>query len=119
MAEIKRLGYTWHLRQIMARHNLWKSTQLRPLLRERGINLSESQVYRLVTGTPERLSIRVLIALCDIFDCTPNDLIEGHVEMRAAQTAQAPRGDDLGTPQPAIARRITLVTENDGPAEET
>ena len=37
--------------------------------------LSASQVHRLVTGTPERLSLPVLAALCDIFDVTPADLI--------------------------------------------
>lgn len=60
----------------MAEHNLWKTTDLTPLLLERGINLSSSQVYRLVADQPERLSLRTLAALCDIFECTPNDLIE-------------------------------------------
>jgi hypothetical protein len=30
----------------------------------------------MVTGKPERLNLQVLIALCAILDCTPNDLIE-------------------------------------------
>ena len=46
-----------------------------PQLRERGIDLSASQVHRLVSGTPERLSLQVLSALCDIFNCTPADLV--------------------------------------------
>ena len=54
MAEQRRIGYRWNLRALMAQRNLWKSTELMPLLKLRGINLSESQVYRLVTGTPER-----------------------------------------------------------------
>jgi hypothetical protein len=40
------------------------------------VELSASQVYRLVTDKPERLSMKVLIALCDILDCTPADLID-------------------------------------------
>ena len=47
-----------------------------PLLAERGINLSAAQVYRLVAHPPERLSLRTLAALCDIFNCTPNDLLK-------------------------------------------
>jgi Cro/C1-type HTH DNA-binding domain len=41
-----------------------------PLLAKRGISLSASQVHRLVTGIPERLSLPVLAALCDILECT-------------------------------------------------
>lgn len=76
---IRRLGYHWHLRRIMAAHNIWKTTELIPLLRERGINLSTAQVYRLVTDRPERLSLPVLAALCDILACSPADLIEPYV----------------------------------------
>ena len=63
----------------MAAHNIWKTPELIPLLAERGVALSTAQVYRLVTDKPERLSMKTLIALCDILDCTPNDLIEPQV----------------------------------------
>ncbi|WP_239464076.1 helix-turn-helix domain-containing protein [Glutamicibacter protophormiae] len=52
MPEQRRIGYRWNLRALMAKQNLWKTTELMPLLKSRGINLSESQVYRLVTSTP-------------------------------------------------------------------
>jgi DNA-binding Xre family transcriptional regulator len=78
--------YRWNLRQVMASHNLWKTTQLAPLLAERGVNLSPAQIYRLVTEQPERLSLRTLAALCDIFDCTPNDLIDTSVETAPRKT---------------------------------
>ena len=71
----RQVDYTWQLRQVMAEHGMFQTTELVPLLRDRGINLSVSQVHRLVTGTPERLSLAVLAALCDIFDTTPADLI--------------------------------------------
>ena len=87
MAEQRRVGFHWHLRRVMAAHNLWKSTELRPLLRSRGINLSDAQVYRLVTGEPQRIPSRTFAALCDIFDCTPNDLFEPYIEMQAAASA--------------------------------
>jgi DNA-binding Xre family transcriptional regulator len=95
----------------MAQRNLWKTTELAPLLRSRGINLSETQVYRLVTGTPERIPARTLAALCDILECTPNDLFEPYVEMRAAATADAPRrAEDLGSSRGhPVAPRIRLV----------
>lgn len=119
MAEQRRVGYRWHLRQIMASHNLWKSTELTPLLRSRGINLSDTQVYRLVTGTPERIPARTFAALCDIFDCSPADLFEPYLEMRAARTADAPSSPrEIGVnPGQPVARRIKLVSD-DGPPEE-
>lgn len=76
----RRISYKWHLRQLMAAHDMWKTPDLAPLLKERGISLSPAQIYRLVAEEPERLSLRTLAALCDIFDCTPNDLIEPYVE---------------------------------------
>ena len=71
----RRVEYRWCLREVMAANGLWQTTQLSPLLAQRGIQLSAAQTYRLVTGKPERLSLRVLAALCDIFNCTPADLI--------------------------------------------
>ena len=87
----RRLDFHWHLRRLMAAHQMWKTTELIPLLRERGVELSASQVYRLVTDKPERLSMKVLIALCDILDCTPADLIDPYAEPAArAKTAGEP-----------------------------
>jgi DNA-binding Xre family transcriptional regulator len=115
MAEQRRIGYNWNLRQVMAKNNLWKTTDLIPLLRSRGINLSNAQVHRLVTATPDRIPARTFAALCDIFDCTPNDLFEPFVEMRAAATADAPRHPrELGVrPGDPVARRIKVVTDDE------
>lgn len=69
-------SYRWHLRQLMATQGMFATTELVAPLAERGVSLSREQVYRLVVGTPERLSLPTLTALCDILSCTPNDLIE-------------------------------------------
>ncbi len=114
MAEQRRIGFHWHLRTVMAQRGLWKTTELMPLLKSRGINLSESQVYRLVTGTPERIPARTFAALCDILDCEPNDLFEIVVELRAAATATAPkRSEDIGVKAgDPIAYRVRLVDDD-------
>jgi DNA-binding Xre family transcriptional regulator len=88
------------------------------LLRDRGINLSDTQIYRLVTGTPERISLGVLVALCDIFDCSPADLIELKVELRAAKTANAPRLPLDGDTTAPVAHRNRLVEGDDGPSAQ-
>lgn len=101
------LGYRWHLRRLMAQADMFSTTDLSPLLAERGIQLSAAQVYRLVTGTPERLSLRTLVALCDILDCTSADLIEPVVE------SQKSRATATGTagPSPATKQRTPRRAE--------
>ena len=75
----KTVAYHWHLRKIMNEHGMNATTELVPLLADRGVVMTSTQVYRSVTGEPERLNMRLLAALCDILDVTPNDLIEPYV----------------------------------------
>jgi DNA-binding Xre family transcriptional regulator len=91
---IKKMGYEWHLRQLMAARQLFQTSDLVPLLAERGIRLSREQVYRLVT---QRLSMDTLVALCDILQCTPNDLITPVVV-----NAQVKKTADGDAPSPSL-----------------
>jgi DNA-binding Xre family transcriptional regulator len=68
---------------------MFATSDLVPLLASRGVVLSREQVYRLVAGTPERLSLVTLAALCDIFDVTPAELIEPGRDDTAVKTAAA------------------------------
>ena len=56
----RNVSYQWRLREVMAAHGMFATTDLVPPLNDRGIELSASQVHRLVTGHPERLSLPVL-----------------------------------------------------------
>lgn len=71
-----KLEYRWHLREVMATREMFATTDLVGPLTKRGIHLSASQVYRLVAERPERLSLRIRMALLDILDCSMEDLIE-------------------------------------------
>jgi DNA-binding Xre family transcriptional regulator len=71
-----KLDYRWHLRKVMAERGMFATTDLIEPLARRGIRLSSSQVYRLVVERPERLSLKILMALCDILDCSMTELIE-------------------------------------------
>jgi hypothetical protein len=53
------------------RPDMYATTDLRPLLADCGITSSREQVYWLVTGIPERLSLATRAALCDILGCGP------------------------------------------------
>lgn len=70
------MGYEWHLRRLMAERGMFQTSDLGPLLTERGITLSREQVFRLVTRPPQRMSMDILTALCDILQCGVQDLIE-------------------------------------------
>ena len=80
-----KLDYRWHLRTVMAGRGMFATTDLIPLLADRGITLSSSQVYHLVVERPERLSLKILMALLDVLDCTMDDLIEPVAAPGAAQ----------------------------------
>ena len=98
-------GYRWHLRRLMAGQDMYVTTQLGPLLAERGITLSREQVYRLVTGVPERLSLATLAALCDILGCQPGELIEVSGAPAVSKPKPAPPAA-AGRPRPVRARVI-------------
>jgi DNA-binding Xre family transcriptional regulator len=97
---IKKMSYRWHLRRLMAGKEYWQTTDLVPLLAERGITLSREQVFRLVTQPPQRLSLDTLAALCDILDCTPNDLIE----IEAVNAEVRKKAGEKRGPSPAVRR---------------
>lgn len=102
----KKMGCQWKLRKLMAEKEMFQTSDLVPLLAERGIHLSREQVYRLVTQTPQRLSMDTLAALCDVLSCTPNDLIE--VDIANVQVAKATGTTGRKRPAPIPARRTTI-----------
>ena len=103
-----RVGYHWHLRRLMAEAGMFATTDLVPLLAERGVKLSREQVYRLVAQRPERLSLATLAALCDILDVGVEELIE----ITAAST-QVPK--TVGeTPVTAPPVRRTIIRRPPG-----
>jgi len=107
-----RLDYRWHLRQVMAARGMFSTTDLLGPLAGRGIKLSSSQVYRLVADRPERLSLKILMALLDILDCTMTDLIEPvpAAGQDARKTKTAGGGVGVGDLRPKRAR-VALVRE--------
>lgn len=93
---VRELDYRWHLRQVMASRGMFATTDLRGPLAERGIALSSSQVYRLVVERPERLSLKVLMALLDILDCSMAELIEPVAAVIPAGRSKTAGGAEAG-----------------------
>lgn len=107
-----KLDYTWNLREIMATRGMFNTADLRPYLIEREITLSPTQIWRLVTEKPERLSLKILVALMDILDCRMDELIVPVVaatKRRATAVGETPgpetdRESGVGTFRPKRAR---------------
>lgn len=100
----RQVGYHWHLRRLMAERGMFATTDLVPLLAERGVALSREQVYRLVVRVPERLNLTALAALCDILGCSPADLVEVH----AGRSASA-KGRSAAAAPPTRPRRARVA----------
>lgn len=93
----------WNLRQVMATKGMFKTSDLDAPLRERGIEISRQMIHKLVTGTPQRINVEVLAALCDILDCTASDLLELQVEQARQPKAASGGSTGIGNLRPARA----------------
>ena len=101
-----KLDYRWNLRQVMASREMFQTTDLLEPLAQRDIRLSSSQVYRLVVDRPERLSLKILMALLDILDCSMGELIEPVAAGGGGRQRKTAGGTDLsiGDLRPKRAR---------------
>lgn len=91
----RRIEYTWRLRELMAASGMNNISDLIPHLTDRGIDLSASQIYRLIGRKPERMNIVLLGALLDVLDCTFEELCP--VTVVATPTRLAANGTTRGT----------------------
>jgi DNA-binding Xre family transcriptional regulator len=107
-----KLDYRWHLRQVMASRGMFATTDLIEPLAQRGIHLSSSQVYRLVVDRPERLSLKILMALLDILDCAMDELIEPIAAAAPARKKRAVGGTDTGVGGLRPKRARITATDN-------
>lgn len=92
----RRVRMQWNLRQVMADRGLFQTSELVPLLADRGIHVSREHVYRLVTKDPQRINVDILAALCDALSCTLADLMTPVVEETRAKTGTGDVGDGDG-----------------------
>ena len=83
----------WNLRMKAAERGIWKSTQMRRLLAEAGLEISAGKMSALwdrATGSTIRLDD--LDVICSVLDCAPSDLLirePDNVPARRPAKAQA------------------------------
>lgn len=114
----RRVDYTWRLAELMAARGMHNSTDLIPLLVERGIQLSRPQVYRVVHQRPERVSLQMIAALCDILGCGVEDLVTvtaADVRRRKASAGsqRVPRPNVVELNKAVRPRRAKVISDDD------
>jgi DNA-binding Xre family transcriptional regulator len=111
------VDYSWRLAELMAAHGMHNSTDLVPHLRERAIDLSPSQIYRLVTSKPERVSLKLIAAICDVFSCGVEDLVTVTAtdvrRKKATAAAAASRPNVVDLNKSARPRRARVIHDDD------
>ena len=107
------LQYQWRVKEYMARAGMRNSRDLVEPLRDRGITLSESQIYRLVSQDPDRIAFKVLVALADIFELDLGPLVTFTGSDLRAQHSKA-----VGTDVPLLESyrpvRVRLTDDDEG-----
>jgi hypothetical protein len=94
----REVDYNWRLAELMAAHGLHYSTDLIPRLAKRGIQLSRPQVYRIVHQRPERVSLQLMAAMCDILGCG----VDGLVTVTAADIRRKKSASGSTAPPPNV-----------------
>lgn len=94
----------WNLRLKAAERGIWKSTEMRRLLAEAGLELSAGKMSALWAGTPTTIRLDDLDVICAVLDCDPAALLIREPDKVAARrpargeakAAGAPAGPDPG-----------------------
>jgi DNA-binding Xre family transcriptional regulator len=65
----------WNLRLAAAQRGIWRSSDLRRLLAEAGLEISAGKMSHLWSGRPISIRLDDLDVICAVLDCEPGDLL--------------------------------------------
>ncbi|PWK84507.1 DNA-binding Xre family transcriptional regulator [Lentzea atacamensis] len=96
----------WNLRMKAAEAGIWKSTELRRLLTEAGLEISAGKMSGWWTTTPTTIRLDDLDMLCSVLNCSPAELLICEPDKVAARkpNAAAEGADGDSTPPPITPR---------------
>lgn len=93
----------WNLRMKAAEAGIWKSTRMRRLLADAGLEISAGKMSALWTGTPTTIRLDDLDVICAVLECAPSDLLVCEPDKVAARR---PGTAAQSSPAPAITPRL-------------
>ncbi|REF00546.1 DNA-binding Xre family transcriptional regulator [Thermomonospora umbrina] len=93
----------WNLRLKAAERGIWKSTEMRRLLADAGLEISAGKMSALWTGTPTTIRLDDLDVICFVLDCEPTELLIREPEQ---VEARRPRKVQEATAGPPVTPRL-------------
>lgn len=84
----------WNLRMKAAERGIWKSTELRRLLAEAGLELSAGKMSGLWAGNPTTIRLDDLDVICSVLQCEASALLIREPDQVAARR---PRREEANT----------------------
>jgi len=85
----------WNLRVQAAERGIWKSAELRRMLAEAGLEISQGKMSGLWTGTPTTIRLDDLDVICHVLACKPTDLLVPEPEKVQARKPGARRREEV------------------------
>lgn len=112
----------WNLRMKAAERGIWKSTELRRMLADAGLEISAGKMSMLWTSTPTTIRLEDLDVICAVLDCHPTELLitepdkvaaRRHPAAQAVGEHTAPTSGETESPRsakvtPRLGRNRTL-----------
>ena len=86
----------WNLRMKAAERGIWKSTELRRLLADAGLESSAGKMSCWLTGTPNTIRLDELDVICAVLGCTPADVLIAEPETVQLQRPVQQAVNDAG-----------------------
>ena len=96
----------WNLRMKAAECGVWKSTELRRLLAEAGLEISAGKMSALWTSTPTTIRLQDLDVICAVLECDPGDLLVCEPEQVAARRPRQAGTAEEPAPTASITPRL-------------
>ena len=80
----------WNLRLAAAQRGIWRSSDLRRLLAEAGLEISAGKMSHLWSGRPISVRLDDLDIICAVLGCEPGDLLVRDPAAAEAASREAP-----------------------------
>ena len=95
----------WNLRMAAAQRGIWRSSDLRRLLADAGLEISAGKMSHLWSGRPISIRLDDLDIICAVLDCDPGDLLVRDPAAAKAAGREAPAAAAATSPAIRPSRR--------------
>ncbi len=96
----------WNLRMKAAERGIWKSTELRRLLADAGLEMSAGKMSAWWTGTPNTIRLDELDVVCHVLDCDPSALLIPEPDKVVARHPKLAATAEAGPSSTVVAPRF-------------